>query len=170
MRVSILGNAGGGKSTLARRLADEHGLSYIEVDAFLWTPDWELVPEAQYTARHDDVLAGDGWILDGMGLPGSLDARFRRSTAIVLVDLPLWQHYWLAAERQAAWAAGTLALPPGGQGARPDTRQLFEFMWMIDRDLLPAIRAKVDAAEEAGTDVRRIRDVDELAGVSLAAV
>jgi len=167
MRIAILGNAGGGKSTLARRLAGAHELPYVEVDSFLWTPDWDLVPEAEYVARHDAVLAGDAWVLDGMGLPGSLDARFARCTAIILVDLPLWQHYWLAAERQAAWAAGTVEAPPGGRGERPDTRRLFEFMWMIDRDLMPGIRDQIDAAEARGTPVIRVRDVGELDGVQI---
>lgn len=167
MRIAVLGNAGGGKSTLARRLAGEHALPYVEVDSFLWTPDWDLVPETEYDARHREVLDRDAWVLDGMGLPASLEARFVRSTAVILVDLPLWQHYWLAAERQAAWAAGTAEAPPGGRGDRPDTRRLFEFMWMIDRDLMPGIRTQVQAAEAAGTAVFRIRDVEELSGFRL---
>lgn len=167
MRVAILGNAGGGKSTLARRIASEHGLPYVELDSFLWTPDWELAPEGEYNARHEAVLAGDRWVLDGMGLPGSLDSRFARATTVILVDLPLWQHYWLAAERQAAWAAGTAEATPGGHGKRPDTRDLFEFMWTIDRDVMPGIRDSVSRAEEAGTPVRRIGDVGELEGFQL---
>jgi hypothetical protein len=32
--------------------------------------------------------------------------RLARANAIVLVDTPLWMHFWLAAERQIAWAQG----------------------------------------------------------------
>ncbi|MDF1794258.1 MAG: hypothetical protein P1U88_20260 [Thalassobaculaceae bacterium] len=167
MRIAILGNAGGGKSTLARRLASEHGLPYAEVDSFLWTPDWELTPEAEYEARHGAVLAGERWMLDGMGRLGSLDTRFERATAVILVDLPLWQHYWLAAERQAAWAAGTAQETPGGHGKRPETRELFEFMWTVDRDVMPQIRAAVAKAEGSGTSVYRITDVADLETVRL---
>lgn len=29
-------------------------------------------------------------------------ARLERATEIVVIDLPLWMHFWLAAERQIA--------------------------------------------------------------------
>jgi len=34
-RIAVIGNAGGGKSTLARALATRHDLPYVEVDALL---------------------------------------------------------------------------------------------------------------------------------------
>ncbi len=49
-RVAVIGNAAGGKSTLARALASVQGLPHHEVDAILWKPDWTAVPEADYDA------------------------------------------------------------------------------------------------------------------------
>ncbi len=37
-RVAIIGNAGGGKSTMARKLAAARGLPYFAVDKFQWRP------------------------------------------------------------------------------------------------------------------------------------
>jgi len=41
-RIAVIGNSGGGKSTLARKLAAKRGLPYAEIDALLWRPNWEL--------------------------------------------------------------------------------------------------------------------------------
>jgi adenylate kinase family enzyme len=38
MRIAVIGNSGGGKSVLARRLAFELQLPYVEVDSLLWLP------------------------------------------------------------------------------------------------------------------------------------
>jgi adenylate kinase family enzyme len=34
-RIAVIGNAGGGKSTLARALAIRRGLPYVEIDTLL---------------------------------------------------------------------------------------------------------------------------------------
>ena len=47
-RVAIIGNGGGGKSTLARRLASQIACPCIEIDAVLWQPEWRLAPVEIY--------------------------------------------------------------------------------------------------------------------------
>jgi adenylate kinase family enzyme len=87
MRISVLGNAGGGKTTLARRLAREHDLPYHEADAFLWRPGYKLAPEADYAARHAEILAQDAWVLDGLGRFDSLETRMGRSQLVTSVNV-----------------------------------------------------------------------------------
>jgi adenylate kinase family enzyme len=43
-RLVIIGNAAGGKSTLARAVAGHRGLKLIEIDRLLWQPGWEPTP------------------------------------------------------------------------------------------------------------------------------
>ena len=38
MRTVVIGNSGGGKSTLARRLAATSKCQHIEIDGLLWQP------------------------------------------------------------------------------------------------------------------------------------
>jgi adenylate kinase family enzyme len=42
VRTVVIGNAAGGKSTLARQLARRRALALIEVDRLLWQPGWQL--------------------------------------------------------------------------------------------------------------------------------
>ena len=162
MRIAILGNAGSGKSTLSRRLGQDLTLPVHEVDVFLWQDDWQPAPPETYEAAHGACLAKERWVLDGMGRMGSLPARLERATHVILCDYPIWQNFWLLAERQAAWAAGTLEAPPGGGGRdAPPTRDLFEAVWQIEQEYMPKVRAMV-AACEGGTVVRRIESFEAL--------
>ena len=161
-RIVVIGNAGGGKSTLARRLAARRGLPYIEVDAFTWLPGWELVPDAGYRAAHERALAGDSWVLDGLGWLESIPARIARATEIILVDMPFWVHCWLAAERQIAWATGRLDHPVAGAAEMPSTKGMFESLYETERDWMPEIRRLVAEAEARGIPVRRITTYKEL--------
>lgn len=166
-RVAILGNAGGGKSTLARRLARDLDLPLHEIDGLLWRDGWRPAPAEAYEAAHARLLARPRWIIDGLGRRESIGSRIDRATTVVLVDLPLWQHFWLAAERQLAWAKGPIADAPGGQAAMPPTRDLFETIWTVDRDWMPGIRDAVAAAEAAGTDVRRVSQLTDRYGLRI---
>jgi adenylate kinase family enzyme len=102
-RIVIIGNAGGGKSTLARTLAKQRGLRHVEIDRMLWQEGWQLTPNDVYARQHAEIIKGDGWVIDGLGQQVSIPDRVSRATDIILIDMPLWMHFWLAAERQIAW-------------------------------------------------------------------
>lgn len=162
-RIVVIGNAGGGKSTLARRLAAARGIAYVEVDRFLWTRDWQPADGESYESAHDRALAGSSWVIDGLGQRDSIAARLHRSTDILLVDLPLWTHFWLAAERQIAWSRGQIAHPPAGASTAPPTEALFRTIWEIDQSWMPDLRRQVDRAEaEDGKAVIRVRTLEQL--------
>src|SRR3954454_2258118 len=129
-RIVVIGNAAGGKSTLARQLARRRELPHIEVDRLLWQPDWTLTPQADYARAHAGAIAREKWVIDGLGAQDSIAERMARATDIILIDLPLWMHFWFAAERQHAWAK--LDHPPAGFAETPPTRELFRTMWEVD--------------------------------------
>ena len=147
---------------MARRLAAEHGLPYREVDALLCNPDWTRVSDDAYHAAHGALIARNGWVIDGFGTWPSVEARFARADTIVLVDLPLWVHFWLATERQIAWQKGTLQDGPAGHGEPPETRALFETIWQIDSDDMPRLRQRCADAQADGKKVVTVASLDGL--------
>lgn len=161
MRIAIIGNAGSGKSTLARKLSAELDLPLHEVDRFMWTQGWDSVPDYVYDSAHQAILAEPHWVLDGMGRMASLRDRLDRATHIILCDFPIWQTFWLLAERQEAWKEGRLNEVPGGQSTRPETRRLFEFVWSIDQIIMPDIRDAVTKQAEK-KPVTRIESFEAL--------
>jgi adenylate kinase family enzyme len=161
-RILIIGNAGGGKSVLARKIAAGRGLPYREIDAITWKPGWEPFSQAEYEAAHAKLIAEENWVIDGLGWTESLPARFQRATEIILIDMPIWMHFWLAAERQIQWALGKLENPVGGIAEMPTTRGMFEALWETDREMAPVFRRLTDEAERVGKPVSRIASVEEL--------
>jgi adenylate kinase family enzyme len=161
-RTVIIGNSGGGKSTLARRLGAASACPHIEIDSLLWQPGWQLTPNEVYDAEHARLIAGDNWIIDGLGRRESIPARLARATDIILVDMPLWVHFWLAAERQIKWARGAVEHPPAGLKKMPPTEALFRTTWEVDREWMPEIRQLVAMEEHKGKRVVRLGSIDEL--------
>ena len=166
-RVSVIGNSGGGKSTIARRLAARLAYPCVEIDTLLWLPDWRPAPEERYDAEHARLIAAERWIIDGLGRLQSIPQRLSRSTDIVLIDLPLWMHFWLAAERQLQWAAGDLKNPPAGIAQMPRTEALFRTIWEVDQTWMPEIRRLVAVEEARGKHVSRLSSVSDLENFGL---
>src|SRR5690348_7795292 len=105
-RVVIIGNAAGGKSTLARKLASYRHLPLTEIDQLLGQPGWKLTPTALYERRHAGIVMQETWLIEGLGSRDSIPGRMARATEIILIDLPLWVHFRLAAERQIIRISG----------------------------------------------------------------
>jgi adenylate kinase family enzyme len=162
-RIVVIGNAAGGKSTLARHLARRRELPLLEVDRLLWQQGWQQAPADDYARGHAEIVAQDRWVIDGLGRQDSIAERLARSTEIILIDMPLWMHFWLAAERQIAWAAGSIDNPPAGAAKMPPTKALFQTIWDVDQHWMPDIRRLVDSEEAGGKRVIRLNSVDELA-------
>ena len=90
-KVAVFGNAGGGKSTLARRLAEITGLPLYTLDIVqfrdgrYWAgePDGGKMSDEDYLKLHADILNRDRWIIDGYGSLASAWERFAAADTLV---------------------------------------------------------------------------------------
>jgi adenylate kinase family enzyme len=98
-RVVVLGIAGGGKSTLARRISATLGLPLYQMDKIGWLPGWKLAPNKYVNRRHDQIMLRDRWVIDGYGSWRSMEQRCDAADALILIDQPAWRHYWWAYKR-----------------------------------------------------------------------
>jgi adenylate kinase family enzyme len=161
-RAVVIGNSGGGKSTLARWLSLAWTCPHVEIDGLLWRPGWQLTPAEVYDAEHTRLISGDEWIIDGLGRRDSVPARLDRATDIIVIDMPLWIHFWLAAERQIKWSRGAIEYPPVGLASMPPTEALFRTIWEVDRDWMPEIRLLATKEEQRGKRVVRLCSIADL--------
>ena len=144
-RIAIIGNAGGGKSVLARDLGARLDLPVYEVDQFQWQPGWVQTPLDEIAAIYKNWLEEPSWIIDGWGDWDALRKRFDRADTIVMVDLPIVLHYWWARRRQVlAFLGKSGGWPPQGCSAWPITWRLFKLMWHIHREMRPRLLALID--------------------------
>ena len=98
-RVAVFGNTGGGKSTLARRLAELTRLPLHPLDLIQFKPGGGEVPRDEYLAAHADLLRQDEWIIDGFGCVKTAWERFAVADTLIHVDLALPIHYWWVTKR-----------------------------------------------------------------------
>lgn len=138
-RVAVIGIAGGGKSTMARKLAAAHHLPYFAVDKLQYRLGWQPTPKAEYDRLHAELVAQEAWVIDGFGSWESVERRFERADTIILVDHPLWVHFWWAAERQIACVTAERPDGPDGCPMLPMTQQVFKAIWDIHHELRPRL-------------------------------
>ena len=160
-RVAIIGNAGGGKSTLARLLSQACGLPLHPVDHLQWRPGWQPVPDDAFAEAHRAIIAGERWIVDGFGPLEAIRERFDRADTIVFVDLPLWRHYFWALKRQALCLIRPRPDGPPGCPMLPVTGRLLRMMWWIHREVRPRLIEEIERRRSSHR-VIEIRSLSDL--------
>lgn len=86
-RVAIVGSPGSGKTTLSVCLEPILQRKAVHLDRLLWRSGWVLPPKEERKAIHDELIARDTWLIDGMW--GSLVAeRYARATVVIHLDYP----------------------------------------------------------------------------------
>ena len=143
-RVAVIGNAGGGKSTLCRQLSAARELPYFPVDKMQWRPGWNLVPHHEFAAAHATVLEQPAWIIDGFGPWPEVEKRLDLADTIIFLDHPLWRHYWWATRRQVASLFRGRADGPEGCPMWPVTLRLYRMMWRTHLDVRPRLLAAIE--------------------------
>jgi adenylate kinase family enzyme len=148
-RILIVGNSGGGKSTLARRLGEKLGLPVIHLDVLFWKPGWVESDRDDYRARVIQALAAPSWICDG-NFTSTFGMRMALSDTIVWIDQPRWLCLF-----RAIWRAITYR-----DGGRPDMAEgcrekidfaFYHFIWTYDARVKPKLLA---ALAEHGVHAR----------------
>lgn len=160
-RIMVIGNAGGGKSTLSRRLAKATGIPHLAIDQIQWQPGWVKTPQADYDTAHAEWISRESWLIDGVGSWPSVMARLQAADTIILVDLPFWRHLWWATKRQvASLFVGRIDGPPGSPMWKV-TLRLYHMMFWLHRKMLPGLRQAVWAQHPRARVIvlRRKRDI-----------
>jgi adenylate kinase family enzyme len=67
-KVAVFGNAGGGKSALARQLAEVTRLPLYPLDTIQFKPGGGEVPHAEYLKAHKELLSRDVWTSMGLAV------------------------------------------------------------------------------------------------------
>lgn len=145
-RVAVFGNAGGGKSTLARALAAITGLPLYVIDELKFRPGGSEVPQEEYLRLHAAVVGRDAWIIDGFESVKLAWERFEAADTLVHVDLPLAVHALWVTKRLVQ---GLFVDPPGWPKGSPvisSSMQSYRVLWPCHTRLTPRYRAYVSEA------------------------
>jgi adenylate kinase family enzyme len=88
-RISVVGNSGSGKTTMAQSLAARLGLPHLELDAVAQQANWTMLDDAEFRRRVGHFIAGPRWVTDGnYTKAGVLDLVWSRAETVIWLDLP----------------------------------------------------------------------------------
>jgi adenylate kinase family enzyme len=144
-RVAVIGNAGGGKSTLCRKLSRALEIELYPMDQIQWKPGWMPASYEEIKQRHDEILKHARWIIDGWGPLDLITERFEAADTIILVDQPLYIHYWWAVKRQVKCLFQPRPGGPAGCPMLPMTWPLLKMIWHIHHHARPDLLELVNS-------------------------
>lgn len=160
-RVAVFGNAGGGKSTLARQLARITRLPLHSLDTIKYKPGGGEVPHSEYLTVHSELLRGDAWIIDGFGCVPSAWERFSVADTLIYIDLPLLKHYVWVTKRLVYGLAATPEGWPENSPMWSSTLNSYRVIQLCHKKLTPKYRQLV-AEQVSHKRVHHLRSAGEI--------
>lgn len=139
-RVAVVGSGGAGKTTFARQLAERIDLPVVHLDRYYWKPGWIPPATNDWVALQVDLVASEGWVIDG-NYGGTFDVRFVRADTVIVLALSRWRCVGRALRRlvanrehdlQADGCPERLSLP------------FLRWIWRYPRDSRPRLDAAID--------------------------
>ena len=155
-RILIVGNSGGGKSTLARHLGTKLGLPVIHLDVLFWKPGWVESDDDEFRVAVAEALAVPTWITDG-NFGSTWDLRMPLADTIIWINQPR-----LLCLVRAVWRMVTYR-----GGGRPDMAQgcnevvdlkFYHFIWTYDQKVRPRLEVALSTHGAHATLVRLHND------------
>lgn len=93
-RLVVIGVTSSGKSTLAENLAKRFEMSFIELDALNWEPNWQTAPLDVFRERVKKAICSGKWVVAG-NYHLVRDLIWPQAEAVIWLDYPfltvLWQ-------------------------------------------------------------------------------
>jgi adenylate kinase family enzyme len=97
MKIVITGTPCAGKTTLARHLSHHLKCPHIEIDSYLFSPQWMSLPVQQIHQKVTDLLQSEAhWVFDGNK---AREIVWDTADMIIWLDYPLHVLLWRAACR-----------------------------------------------------------------------
>ncbi|WP_408962435.1 AAA family ATPase [Neorhizobium sp. BETTINA12A] len=167
-RILVIGCSGGGKSTLAQKVAGRFELNYISIDRdVLWLPGWVQRDKPGQHRLIVELAAGERWIMDGTNT-STFDIRVPRSDLVIWVRMPRWLCVWGILSRWMRNRGGTRPEMAPGCLEKIDL-DFFRFVWTWEKVYGPRVAAGL-TAHAIGKPVlvlksrREMRDLLDLIG------
>ncbi|MBP5855543.1 hypothetical protein KAJ83_00870 [Marivibrio halodurans] len=160
-RVVVIGNAGGGKTTLSKRMAVDLGVAYHAIDHIQWLPGW--IFNEDFDVLHDAWLQEPGWVIDGIGPWEAVERRLEYADTVLWVDLPLSTHLWWATKRLLKNLFGPDSDVPGGCSLIGSAIPFYRMILDIHKTHRAAMALVIETARDHGKVVHILRTPAQIA-------
>ncbi|MBB3312171.1 adenylate kinase family enzyme [Rhizobium sp. BK196] len=137
-RIMVIGCSGGGKSTLAQKLASHFDLTYLSIDRDIrWLPGWVQRSKEEQCQRIVDRIADERWIMDGTNT-STFDIRLPRTDIVIWVRMPRLLCIWGVLTRWLKHLGRSRPEMAPGCIEKVDW-QFLEFIWTFEKKFTPRI-------------------------------
>ena len=157
MRIHITGNAGAGKTTLARRLGVRLGYPVFHLDQVVWRPNWQKTPEEERTLAIANITSGSEWIIEGVS-----EAVRSKADLVVFLDTPRHRCFLRCAGRNLPYLFRSRPELPENCPEILIVFRLIRLIWQFPRLAGHDIRAEAERSRRYVT----IRSDRQSAGLS----
>jgi adenylate kinase family enzyme len=89
-RISVVGNGGSGKTTIAKAIAAALGIPLLELDGVYHQPDWQPLDTEEFRRIVSEFTAADAWVVDG-NYSDVRDIAWARADTVVWLDPPRYR-------------------------------------------------------------------------------
>src|SRR5262245_15773494 len=88
--ISVVGNSGSGKTTIARAIADALDVPHLELDSVFHQPDWQPLNADEFRRIVSDFTTAEAWVVDG-NYGAVRDIVWDRADTVIWVDPPRYR-------------------------------------------------------------------------------
>jgi adenylate kinase family enzyme len=150
-RISVVGVAGAGKTSLSVLLAQRLGLPVVHLDVHFWQPGWVASEPQQWETTVAGLVARPRWVMDG-NYAGTFGQRFAASDAVVFLDVP--RSTAMTGVLRRWWTLRGQQRPDVGPGC-PETidREFLRWVWRYRDDARPVVLEALAAVRDRTTVV-----------------
>ena len=160
-KVAVFGNAGGGKSTLSKKLAETTKLPLYVLDKIEYEAGGKEVEYQNYLQAHNQILESERWIIDGYGCLETLWTRLAAADTLVYIDLPLPRHFLWVSKRLVK---GLFKNPEGWPENSPiikSSLNCYSVLWACHQRLTPRYREYVERSRQT-KEVYHLRSTESI--------
>jgi adenylate kinase family enzyme len=162
-RVSVVGSAGSGKTTLARALAAKLNVVHVELDAIVHQANWQDLPDDEFRVRVESATATGGWVTCGNYSRVVQPVIWPRVDTVVWLDFPrativrrvTWRTLRRVITREALW-----------NGNREPVRALLP--WLKEESMIWWAWTNFDRRRQAYGDAMRDQQWAHIAFIRLS--
>ena len=97
-RILVIGNAGAGKSTFSKKLAQKLSFPLVHLDRLYWCGNWEHRSREEFDRLLQQQLQKPQWIMDG-NFSRTIPHRLQYCDTVFFFDLPVICCLWGVTKR-----------------------------------------------------------------------